>query len=178
MLRAPHALHHRLDEDRGAAEVQRPPAAPAATPVVARAAPTAMRAAVPLAGPHPSVHHQTLGSELHVLDHRSLDTQQALDYTMRTHVVLRDLESRPSTNQDPSSQTTCVLRQARRPTNSCVSRSTLSLEKNRHLFRFDMAVHNVMKLIRHLQRALAPANSTNTNRNHAPTSPRAATATA
>lgn len=52
------------------------------------------------------------------------------------------------------------------------------LEKNRHLFRFDMAVHNVMKLIGHLQRALAPASSTNTNRNHAPTSPRAATATA
>jgi len=30
------------------------------------------------------------------------------------------------------------------------------VEKNHHLFRFDMAVHNIWKIIRHLQRCLAP----------------------
>ncbi|NBC95292.1 MAG: transposase, partial [Deinococcus-Thermus bacterium] len=30
------------------------------------------------------------------------------------------------------------------------------LEKNRHLFRFDMAVHNLLKIVRHAQRSLAP----------------------
>jgi hypothetical protein len=30
------------------------------------------------------------------------------------------------------------------------------LEKNRHLFRFDMAVHNLLKIVRHAQRSFTP----------------------
>ncbi len=52
------------------------------------------------------------------------------------------------------------------------------LEKNHHLFRFDMAVHNIMKLIRQLQRALAPAKTTDDSRHHARTGARAAVAAA
>ena len=52
------------------------------------------------------------------------------------------------------------------------------LEKNRHLFRFDMAVHNVMKIIRQLQRALEPARTPRNRRNRAGTAARAAVATA
>ncbi len=52
------------------------------------------------------------------------------------------------------------------------------LEKNHHLFRFDMAVHNVMKIIRQLQRALAPANAPRKGMHHAQAGARAAVVTA
>lgn len=39
------------------------------------------------------------------------------------------------------------------------------VEKNRHLFRFDMAVHNVLKIVRQIQRSLAPPHSTPKARN-------------
>jgi transposase len=52
------------------------------------------------------------------------------------------------------------------------------LEKNHHLFRFDMAVHNITKLIRQLQQALQASNTTING--HTPTraGARAAAATA
>jgi hypothetical protein len=38
------------------------------------------------------------------------------------------------------------------------------LEKNHHLWRFDLAVHNVMKIIGHLRAASAPTHSPRTRR--------------
>jgi hypothetical protein len=52
------------------------------------------------------------------------------------------------------------------------------LEKNHHLFRFDMAVHNIMKLIRQLQQALKAPNTTSSGHNPTRTGARAAIATA
>ena len=81
-------------------EIQRPPPAAALTPVIARAAPAAMRATITLPRLRAQRDHQRpVGLELHILDHRSMDPEQPLPYPERAHVApsfhgVPDLRSR------------------------------------------------------------------------------------
>src|SRR5262249_25212139 len=87
VLAAGDPRRRRFDERLRRSQVERAPAAPARAPVVARRPPTATAAAHRIPPPRPRPHQQPLLLDLHALDYRPLEPEQASEYAPSAHAV-------------------------------------------------------------------------------------------